>query len=316
MPAGASDLFSPQAGRPLRLATRGSPLARWQAEWVADALRPTTEVELVIVDTVGDRHQDVSLSVIGGQGVFVKEVQAAVLDGRADTAVHSAKDLPSVTAPGLTIAAIGARDDPRDALVGSSLAALRKHARVATGSVRRRAQLAHLRPDLEFDDLRGNIGTRLAKTSGYDAIVVAVAALRRLGLEDRVTEALDPEVIVPQVGQGAIAVECREGDVATRTVLGAIDDDASRRCVVAERAFLAVLGSGCTLPVGAHATLAGDRLSLHAIIASVDGTTLLSHRAEAAVAPGSLRDAAALGAAVGRHLLDSAGGRELLEGLR
>jgi len=268
-----------------------------------------TDVELVIVDTVGDRRQDVSLAVIGGQGVFVKEVQAAVLDGRADAAVHSAKDLPSVTAPGLEIGAIGARDDPRDALVGSSLAALPPNGRVATGSIRRRAQLAHLRPDLEFDDLRGNIGTRLAKASGYDAIVVAVAALRRLGLDDRVTEALDPELMVPQVGQGAIAVECRDGDVSTRTLLGAIDDDASRRCVIAERAFLAVLGSGCTLPVGAHATVIGDRLSLHAVIVSVDGKTLLTHRAES-------RDAVALGEAVGRHLLDSAGGRELLEGLR
>ena len=289
----------------LRLATRGSPLARWQADWVAAALGPTVDVELVIVDTVGDRRQDVPLHVIGGQGVFVKEVQAAVLEGRADAAVHSAKDLPSVTAPGLDLAAIGVRGDPRDALVGSTLAGLREGGRVATGSVRRRAQLAHLRPDLEFHDLRGNIGTRLSKASDYDAIVMAVAALRRLGADDRITEALDPEVMIPQVGQGAVAVECRSGDERTRGHLAGVDDRDTRGAVEAERAFLAVLGGGCTLPVGAYATRRGAALNLHAVIASEDGATCLTHREDGT-------DPAALGASVARHLLDVAGGRAVL----
>lgn len=304
---------------PLRLATRGSPLARWQAEWVAAALGGASE--LVVVDTVGDRRQDVPLTVIGGQGVFVKEVQAAVLDGRADAAVHSAKDLPSVTAPGLWLAAVGQRGDPRDALVGTTLADLPIGGEVATGSVRRRAQLAHLRPDLAFAELRGNIGTRLAKAAGVDAIVVAAAALHRLGLADRIAEALDPELIVPQVGQGAIAVECRAGDDATRKRLAALDHPLTHRAVVAERAFLAMLGSGCTLPVGAHATHVSDPrgsahgaqagatdpgpLTLVAVIAAPDGRVVLRHRATG-------EDPTELGERVGHHLLEIAGGAELL----
>jgi hydroxymethylbilane synthase len=289
----------------LRLATRGSPLARWQAEWVGRRLGQA--VELVIVETTGDRRQDVSLTAIGGQGVFVKEVEAAVLEGRADAAVHSAKDLPSETGPGLWLAAIGERDDPRDALVGSTLDRLPTAARVATGSVRRRAQLANLRPDLTFAELRGNIATRLAKAEGHDAIVVAAAALRRLGMADRITEAVDPELLVPQVGQGAIAVECRAGDAATREVLAAVDDPATRRAVTAERAFLATLGSGCSLPVGAYATSARPEgeLSLLAVILSSDGRICLRHRQAGT-------DPEALGRSVARHLLVASGGAEVL----
>ncbi len=283
----------------IRLATRGSPLARWQAEWVAAALGG--DAELVLVETAGDRRQDVPLTAIGGQGVFVKEVQAAVLDGRADAAVHSAKDLPSVVAPGLLLAAIGERDDPRDALVGSTLARLPVGGRVATGSVRRRAQLANLRPDLTFAELRGNIGTRLAKADRFDAIVMAAAALRRMGLADRIDEALDTELVVPQVGQGAIAVECRDDDVATARRLAAVDHAATRWAVEAERAFLATLGGGCTLPVGAHA--AGGILS--AVIASPDGRICLRHRARG-------EDPVDLGRRVAGHLLHNAGGASLL----
>ncbi|GAC1312459.1 MAG: hydroxymethylbilane synthase [Acidimicrobiales bacterium] len=290
---------------PLRLATRGSPLARWQADWVAAALRPTVAVDLVIVETVGDRRQDVPLHVIGGQGVFVKEVQAAVLDGRADAAVHSAKDLPSATAAGLVLAAFGERGDPRDALVGSTLDGLAAGARVATGSVRRRAQLAHLRPDLEFHDLRGNIGTRLAKASDFDAVLMAVAALRRLGMPDRIAEAIDPAVMIPQVGQGAIAVECRAEDEETRAQLAPLDHRPTRLAVEAERAFLAMLGGGCTLPVGAYATVNMPVVSLHAVIASDDGSTCLTHRGEGS-------DPERLGADVARYLLDVAGGGALL----
>jgi hydroxymethylbilane synthase len=291
----------------LRLATRGSRLARWQADWVAGALGG--DVELVIVETTGDRRPDVSLAAIGGQGVFVKEVQAAVLDGSADAAVHSAKDLTAVTEPGLCLAAVGERDDPRDALVGARLDAVPPGGVIATGSARRRALLHDLRPDLTFADLRGNIATRLDKAAAFDAIVVALAALRRLGLEDRSAEALDPEVFVPQVGQGAIAVECRAGDDAVIARLAAtVEHGATRRAVTAERAFLATLGGGCTLPVGAYATVAPDgRVTLRAVLATADERTCLRRighdhdpeRLGAAIARDLARDVAALDRAPG-----------------
>jgi len=239
----------------LRIATRGSAQARTQAEVVAASLRAThvgLEVELVFVETTGDVRSDVPLHQIGGQGVFVREVQRAVLDGRADLAVHSAKDLPSVTADGLAIAAITERRDPRDALVGAPLAGLAPGATVATGSVRRRAQLSVLRPDLEFVELRGNIHTRLEKVPAGGAIVMAVAALQILGLTDRIAETLDATAMIPQVGQGAVAIECRADDRATLAACASIEHAGSRRDVEVERAFLAELGGGCTLPVGAH----------------------------------------------------------------
>ncbi|MFM8848752.1 MAG: hydroxymethylbilane synthase [Actinomycetota bacterium] len=237
----------------LRIATRGSLQARTQSEHVADQLRAAGhDVELVFVDTTGDRRQDVPLHTIGGQGVFVKEVQAAVLDGRADIAVHSAKDLPSTPADGLVIGAFGARRDPRDVLVGRTLADLAIGAVVATGSVRRRAQLAHLRPDLRFVELRGNIPTRLDKIPPEGSIVMAAAALEVLGWTDRITEHLAVDTMVPAVGQGCVAVECRIGDTVARDALEAVDHAASRRSVEIERAFLAELGSGCSLPVGAY----------------------------------------------------------------
>lgn len=239
----------------LRIATRGSAQARTQSEVVAEALRaadPDLDVELVFVETTGDRRQDVPLHEIGGQGVFVREVQRAVLDGRADLAVHSAKDLPSASAEGLVIAAFTERRDPRDALIGRSLDELDPGATVATGSVRRRAQLAELRPDLRFVELRGNIPTRLEKIPEGGAIVMAVAALQVLGLTDRIAEVFDPSAMVPQVGQGAVAIECRVDDRVALAACASIDHRPTRRDVETERAFLAELGGGCTLPVGAH----------------------------------------------------------------
>jgi hydroxymethylbilane synthase len=239
----------------VRLATRGSQQASTQAGVVADALRAATGVdtELVFVETTGDRRREVALHVIGGQGVFVKEVQQAVLDGRAEAAVHSAKDLPSQPAPGLVIGAFCRRRDAADALVGRSLAALGPGATVATGSVRRRAQLALARPDLDFVELRGNIATRLERVPDHGSIVMACAALEVLGLTDRVAERLDPARFVPAIGQGCVAVECRADDPATLERLAAIDDAATRYAVEVERSFLAELGAGCTMPVGAHA---------------------------------------------------------------
>jgi len=244
------------AATPLRIATRSSAQARTQAEAVADALRAANAglaTELVFVDTVGDRRQDVPLHTIGGQGVFVKEVQRAVLDERADVAVHSAKDLPSMPAEGLTIAAFTERRDARDALVGSTLDGLRLGATVATGSVRRQAQLQAIRPDLRFVELRGNIQTRLAKVPDDGAIVMAVAALHILGLADAIGEAMELDVMVPAVGQGCVAVECRTGDDTTLALVGSIDHATTRSDVSTERAFMAELGSGCSLPIGAHA---------------------------------------------------------------
>jgi hydroxymethylbilane synthase len=297
----------------LRLATRGSALARWQAEEVARLLReahPGLEVELVPIETSGDRRQDREVWELGGQGVFVKEVQAAVLAGEADLAVHSAKDLPSTEAPGLTLAAFPGRADARDALVGASLDQLAPGATVATGSVRRRAQLAHLRPDLTFVGLRGNIGTRLSKVPAGGALLMAQAALDRLGMGDQAAETLEPGVMMPQVGQGAMAVECRAADGTTIDLLGAIDDRPTAVAITAERAFLARLGSGCDLPVGAYATLRpGDTLLIEGVVASNDGQVVLrEHR------KGPVGSATELGEELAVVLLDEAGGRALLAG--
>ncbi len=239
----------------LRIATRSSAQARTQAESVAGALRsahPGLTVELVFVDTIGDQRQDVPLHEIGGQGVFVKEVQRAVLEGRADLAAHSAKDLPSTPGDGLVIAAFCERRSANDALVGRALDQLDEGATVATGSVRRRAQLASLRPDLQVVELRGNIQTRLSKIPAGGSILMAVAALEILGLTDHVAEVLSVESFVPAVGQGCVAVECGSDDVETRRLVEAVDHVATRCAVEVERAFLAMLGSGCSLPVGAH----------------------------------------------------------------
>jgi hydroxymethylbilane synthase len=247
---------------------------------------------------------------MGGQGVFVKEVQAAVLDGRADIAVHSAKDLPSAQADGLVIGAVPERGDPRDALVGATLEGLPVGGRVATGSARRRAQLAHHRPDLTFAGLRGNIETRLQKAARFDAVVVAAAALYRLGRSEAIAELLDPDVVLPQVAQGALAVECRVDDEPTRALLGAIEHDASRLAVDTERAWLREIGSGCDLPVGAFATIGdGGVITLTAVLGTLDGRVLLRVKADGA-------DPDELGSRLARQLLDDAGGNALLSDLQ
>ena len=242
----------------LRIATRRSPLAVWQAEHVAALLgraHADVDVELLLLETEGDRRLDVPISEVGGKGVFAKEVQQAVLDGRADLAVHSAKDLPAVTVAGLALGAVPERGDARDALVGRGLSDLAEGATVATGSQRRRAQLRALRPDLVFEELRGNMATRLTKVPEHGAIVVASVALERLGLGDRIAERFPVDVLIPQVGQGALAVECRADDDRALALLPAIEHGPSRTRVDAERAFLAELGGDCDLPAGAHAVL-------------------------------------------------------------
>jgi hydroxymethylbilane synthase len=263
--------------RPLQLATRGSAQATTQAELVAAALRETgIDVELTLVETSGDARQHVPLHSIGGQGVFVKEVQQAVLDGRADLAVHSAKDLRSTPEPGLLLAAFCARRTAADALVGNRLADMVPGATVATGSVRRRRQIGRARPDLQFEELRGNIHSRLTKIPADGAIVMAVAALEILDLTDRIAEVLDPAEFVPAAGQGCVAVECRADDGEVAAALAGIDHAQTRREVEIERAFLAELGSGCSLPVGAYV----DALKLHTFLAGEGSGIIVSETIE------------------------------------
>ena len=255
------------------------------------------------MSTEGDRRTDLPLSEIGGKGVFATEVQAALLDGRADVAVHSGKDLPARTPDGLVIAAVPERGDPRDALVGSRLIDLRPDAVVATGSARRRLQLGHLRPDLRFEDLRGNMATRLEKASRFDAIVVAAVALERLGVADRISDVLPATLVVPQVAQGALVVECRSDDERLRSCLTLIEHAPSRRTVDAERAFLTELGGDCSLPAGAHAVALDDGvLRMQGVLGQVDGSGSMQmhHRTEVGDDPESV------GTALARRLLAAA----------
>ena len=253
----------------LRIATRKSPLALWQAHHVAGLLRarsPNTEVTLVELSTEGDRMLESPLSRIGGKGLFVKEIEAALLDGRADLAVHSLKDVTSTFPPGLVLAAVPVREDPRDAWVsprGLRFEDIPKGGRVGTSSLRRACQLRALRPDVEVVALRGNVGTRLRKTEelGLAGSILALAGLRRLELERRVTELLPPEVMLPAVGQGALALECAEGS-AHRPLFESLEHRPTRIPIDAERAFLEMLEGGCTVPLAAHAILEGDELGV------------------------------------------------------
>lgn len=283
----------------LTAATRTSRLALWQTDRVGTLLGPHgVTVDALEVSTHGDRRTDLPLSEIGGKGVFVTEVQAAVLDGRARIAVHSAKDLPAATPDGLVLAGFVERDDPRDLLIGSTLADLPAGATVATGAARRQSQLAGMRPDLDFVGLRGNIETRLAKAADTP-IVMAAAAIRRLGIDlELPSEVLDPERVVPQVGQGTIAVECRTDDAEAISLLERIEPPGLRARSLAERSFLAELGAGCDLPVAAHAGVPDEsgRLELVGMIAGLDG----SWRVDGAVT-GS--DPAAVGAELAQSLL-------------
>ena len=301
----------------LRIATRGSQLALRQAEAVGDAIasaapaaaRGSVAIELVVVETAGDVQRDRPIGAIGGQGVFVKEVEQALLEGRADLAVHSAKDLPSgAGTEGLGIVAVPKRADPRDALVGRALSELGPGARVATGAPRRRAQLAWLRPDLRFVELRGNIATRLGKVPAAGAVVMAYAALERLGLTGLAAEVLPTSTMLPQVGQGALAVQCRVRDEVATEAARSIDDAASHRCLDAERAFLGELGGGCELPVGALAVIgSGGEVELEGLIASLDGLVLLRR---AMRGPDPLQ----LGQALAAEIRDRCGGAEILFG--
>jgi len=267
----------------LRIATRRSPLARWQADHVASlwgAAFPGTRVSLVEMTTAGDRFLEAPLQAVGGKGLFIKELEQALLEARADLAVHSLKDLTSAFPPGLCLAAVPAREDARDAWVsprGVRLEAVPRGARVGTSSLRRGCLLRAARPDLEVVPLRGNVQTRLRKADelGLAGTVLAVAGLRRLGLEGRITEVLPPEVSLPAVGQGALALEARVADAETCTRAGALEDPPTRIAVDAERAFLARLEGGCTVPLGGHAVVEVDEVWLRGFVGAPDGSELV-----------------------------------------
>ena len=300
--------------RHLRIGTRGSLLAKWQAEWVRKQLFATAgvEAEIVIIKTSGDKLQASSLSQIGGKGVFIKELEEALLEETVDLAVHSVKDVPTDTPSRLMFPAVCRREDVRDCLVGAkgtTLASLRQGARVGTGSLRRQAQLRHLRPDLDVRDLRGNVDTRLRKVESgeYEAVMLAKAGLDRLGMSDRITEVLPPETFLPAVGQGAIAVECRLRDTDTADVAGKLDDSETRVAVIAERALLAALQGGCQVPLGAWARVERGDLVMEACVCSADGTQYVRQRATA-----TPDKAAELGEHMANLLVES-GAREILE---
>lgn len=265
--------------RPLKIGTRGSALARRQAELVTEALRaclPDVEIETLVLQTEGDRRSEVSLEEIGGQGVFVKDIELRLLQGEIDLAVHSLKDMPAESPDGLILAAVLPRGDARDALVssaGRTLAALPPGARIGSDSRRRAVQLLALRPDVEVVSIRGNVDTRLRKveSGGYDAAVLAAAGLERLGLLDRATQVFTTLELLPAVGQGVLALQCRTEDAELIESLEALDHRDTRIAITAERAFLRALGAGCQLPVGAYATVDGERLRIDALLADEAG---------------------------------------------
>jgi hydroxymethylbilane synthase len=300
--------------RHLRIGTRGSLLAKWQAEFVRKQLFALAgvETEIVIIKTAGDKLQNASLTQIGGKGVFVKELEDALLAETIDLAVHSVKDVPTDVPSGLSFPAVLRRDDVRDCLVsakGATLANLRQGARVGTSSLRRQAQLRHLRPDLDVRDLRGNVDTRLRKVESgeYDAILLAKAGLDRLGLSQRISEVFSPEVCTPAVGQGAIAVQCRAKDAEAAEVLSRLDDAETRNAIIAERALLKAVQGGCQVPLGAWARMERDQMVMEACVCSVDGTQCIRQRATA-----SPEEAAALGERMANLLLE-AGAQAILE---
>jgi hydroxymethylbilane synthase len=303
---------------PLRIGTRGSRLALWQANFVADALRPLAaprSVELVEIQTTGDQVRDVPLAQVGGIGVFTKEIQRALLDRSVDVAVHSLKDLPTLPVEGLLLAAVPPRGPTGDVFISHRhrhFDELPQGATVATGSLRRRSQLLHRRPDLRLVDIRGNVETRLRKLDeqGLDALVLAQAGLERLGLGAAITHVLDPAWMLPAVGQGALGLECRNDDAPTRDLLRPLDHTPTRQAVLAERAFLFALGGGCLVPIGALATVEEDRLTLRGVVLPADRT----RRIEGSV-NGAAKEAETLGRRLAEELL-AGGAREILADLR
>lgn len=301
----------------LKIATRQSPLALWQAEYIRarlQELHPDLTVELVKFVTQGDKILDTPLAKIGGKGLFVKELEAALLDGRADLAVHSMKDVPMALPEGLTLAVICEREDPLDAFVSNQFekfADLPQGAKVGTSSLRRKSQILKQRPDLQIIDLRGNVGTRLGKLDDgqYDAIILASAGLKRLGLSERIRHCLTPDISLPAVGQGALGLECRAADNEVLALIQPLLHQETDVCVRAERAFNAYLEGGCQVPIAGYATLQNGQIHIEGRVGSADGQTLLC-----AELTDEASNAQQLGENLARNLLDQGAG-ELLKAL-
>jgi hydroxymethylbilane synthase len=291
------------------IGSRGSKLALWQANHVKDRLEASGyQCRIEIIQTTGDKFQSGPLKEIGNKGLFTKEIEEALLDGRVDLAVHSLKDMPTALPNGLQITATPEREDPRDAMIGRKLTELPAGARIGTGSLRRMAQLSAARPDVSVQPVRGNVDTRLRKLDEgqFDSIVLAAAGLNRLGWSHRIAEHLPVEIMCPAVGQGSLAIETRaDGGEAMKACLR-LNHAETNACITAERAVLAELGGGCQVPVGAHATTRNGQMHVRGIVVSPDGSTLVREEAEGVAA-----DAARIGATLGRALLD-AGGRDIL----
>jgi len=300
----------------LKIGTRGSKLALWQANWVKAGLEkghPGLAVELVTIKTKGDKILDVPLAKVGGKGLFVKEIEEALLDGRIDLAVHSMKDMPGDIPPGLCIGPVPKRELPLDVLIsagGDNLADLKQGASIGTSSLRRTAQLKHLRPDLQIAGLRGNLDTRLRKLDEgqMDAIVLAAAGIHRLGLEDRVTEYLDPDDMLPAVAQGALCIEIRESDPETDRLVSILNHPDTRTVVLGERAFLRRLEGSCQIPVAGHGTLENGNFSIRGLVANLEGTQVIQ-----ATASGAGQRAREVGIELAEELLANGADRILKE---
>jgi hydroxymethylbilane synthase len=302
---------------PVIIGTRGSKLALWQAEWVRRALRERfgdMDVELLVIKTQGDKILDVPLAQVGGKGLFVKEIEEALQDGRVDLAVHSMKDMPVEIPAGLAVGAVPEREMPTDVFIsrdGRSLRETPSGGAVGTSSLRRAAQLRHLRPDLKIVPLRGNLDTRLRKldTENLAAVVLAAAGVKRLGLEHRITEHLPPDLVLPAVGQGALCIEIREHDLRIRPMVAVLDHPATRAAVSGERAFLRRLEGGCQVPVAGYGCVAQEQFTLTGLVADLDGGTVIKHRLS-----GAVEDAERIGHELAEILL-TRGADEILEKL-
>lgn len=301
--------------QPLRIGTRGSALALWQANWVKSQIQSTnaqTQIELVIIKTKGDKILDVPLAKVGGKGLFVKELEEALLAGDVDLAVHSMKDVPSVIPTGLILAVILEREDPRDVLLSvrfKSLADLPHGASVGSSSLRRQSQLLNMRPDLRVVSVRGNVNTRISKleSGNFDAILLAAAGVKRLGLTQYVVEYLDPTIMIPANGQGAIGIETRLNDPITSALITPLNHLPTWQCVTAERAFLAELEGGCQVPIAGYAQLQEDTLSMTGRVASLDGKEMITQQIQ-----GSTTTPETLGQSLARNLL-SRGAKRILQ---
>ena len=296
----------------VKIGTRGSKLALWQANWVKseiEAKYPETEASLVVIKTKGDKILDVPLAKVGGKGLFVKEIEEALLDKRIDIAVHSMKDMPAELPDQLHIGAVPRRENPRDVLISNQntpLSLLPKGSRIGTSSLRRSAQLLHTRPDIIIEPLRGNLDTRLKKLQNqdFDAIVLAAAGVQRLGIAHRITEFLDETVMLPAVGQGALCIECRKEDRNVNAIIDALNHEDTRTVVFGERAFLNELGGGCQVPIAAHGRLVDNNFTLTGLVASVDGKTIFKDSIN-----GPKEQSEELGKALGERLVGLGAGK-------